>query len=102
MTSPTTEQIDLGSQLDIAHARELQDRLAALFESKSPHFEFNAGSVTKVDAAGLQVLAAFVDKLAREDVEFGWLSSSEPIQEAAYYAGLQDKLGLSSAPSKEN
>ncbi|MGA7799385.1 MAG: STAS domain-containing protein [Gammaproteobacteria bacterium] len=88
--------VGLGSTLDITVAADMHQRLRRVLEPNSA-VSLDAGELERVDAAGLQVLAAFAEQARGEHVRVQWLAVSPCLEEAALLTGLAGCLGLSSA-----
>lgn len=83
----------LEAALDIAHAAQFKTTLdTALSGEKS--LSLDGGEVSRVDAAGLQLLLAFVRQCKALEIELSWDSASETLRDAAAGLGLAQALQL--------
>lgn len=78
-----------------AHARMLA-RLADA--AAPPAIAIHAGEVTQLDAAGAQLLYAFVAEVARRGRSAEWTAASVYLVEAARMLGMESCLGLAGLP----
>ncbi len=99
MTDTTT--INLGPALDIAHAAKIQSALKALLQQDAA-VEIDAQEVERIDAAGLQLLLAFVRHCTTQAREWRWLKPSTALLEAATGLGLAHSLQLSTDAHPSN
>ena len=58
----------------------------------------DASELTRVDTAGLQLLAAWILELGQRGRVAHWAGASEALRESARIAGLSAVLGLEQAP----
>jgi len=84
--------IDLGADLRIGQARDLYSRLLAAREAGEVLLD--GAEVAKVDAAGLQALAAALVTLRTAGVACRWQNPSGTLSAAAALAGLEATLQL--------
>lgn len=89
----TTHSVKLEPALDIAHAGELKSVLNACPED-CQELEFDAQAVERVDAAGLQLLLAFVRQCKARSMPFAWASTSTALIDGATGLGLAQALQL--------
>jgi anti-anti-sigma regulatory factor len=82
----------LGEDLRIARSRELFDSLSAAPPKAT--VVIDASSVAKVDAAGLQALAACMGRWRAAGTSWRWEKPAEPLKAAARLAGLGEALRL--------
>jgi ABC-type transporter Mla MlaB component len=77
------------------------ERKAELPEALSKHgdVEFDLGAVSRIDSAGLQLLAAFVLELGQKGHVVLWREVSNIVNEGARVTGLRPMLGLPLAAS---
>ena len=86
------QRLALGEDLRIARAREVFDLLTGADPKAT--VVIDASSVAKVDAAGLQALAACVGRWRAAGTPWRWDNPTEPLKAAARQAGLGTALGL--------
>ena len=87
--------LDLPDNLTISTAEALHEELEPLL-LKDSDIEVNGGNVERVDTAGLQLILAFKNALAKRNLGFSWASFSEPLAGAAQQIGLTELLALDS------
>lgn len=80
------------SELDIAHAAAFRAQL--LVVEAGGAVTIDAAAVTRVDGSGLQLLAAFVQKMRAEGRSWSWRSPTPCLVAAAEMLALADHLGL--------
>jgi len=85
-------QVVLAEDLRIANARATFESLAALPATGA--LEIDASQVARVDAAGLQALAAALARLRAAGVEARWKAPAPALAAAAALAGLDAALAL--------
>jgi anti-anti-sigma regulatory factor len=85
-------RVTLGPDLRIAHAREIFEALEGA-AARGP-VEIDASEVAKVDAAGLQALAAALIRFREAGVQWRWNDPSLALISAAKMAGLESTLEL--------
>ena len=83
----------LPTSLDIAGSRDLQAALRPLLDSQEVA-HLDASKVERVDAAGLQLLTAFVRRARSAEVSVVWRGVSAELKAAAAMTGLTFHLGL--------
>lgn len=86
------QRLALGEDLRIAHAREVFDALAE--SDPQATVVIDASSVAKVDAAGLQAIAARVARWNASGLQWRWEKPAEALRCAARQAGLESALRL--------
>jgi len=91
-------EVVLDGRLDISRAGELRDRMLQVLE-RNEDVEIDAGGVTLVDSAALQVLLAFVRGCAARGMIIRWKTTSDALEEAVRLVGLAGLLGLETAQS---
>ena len=84
--------VALGEDLRIAHAAAIFETLAAAAQGGS--LAIDASRVARVDAAGLQALAAGLARLRAAGVQWRWQEVSATLSTAAGIAGLGAILAL--------
>jgi anti-anti-sigma regulatory factor len=82
--------IVLGEDLRIANARAAYDDIV----SSEGRVELDAAAVARIDAAGLQALAAAVIRLDAAKVAWAWRDVSPALATSATLAGLSGTLRL--------
>jgi anti-anti-sigma regulatory factor len=88
-----TRRISLGDDLRIARAREV---LQIFVDARGAgQVEIDAAAVERIDAAGLQALAAGIASLREAKVERRWGTVSPALAAAAALAGFEGPLELS-------
>ena len=90
--TPREQRLALGPDLRIAHARDTYAALTAVRPKAT--VVIDASSVAKVDAAGLQALAACVARWRAAGTPWRWEAAAEPLRAAARQAGLAAALEL--------
>ncbi len=85
--------VQLEPALDIAHAGELKAILSASPED-CEELVFDAQAVERVDAAGLQLLLAFVRQCEARPMTVSWASVSATLMDGASGLGLAQALQL--------
>ena len=85
-----------GSVLDISRVTEFHRELKAAL-GKGGVIMLDGAEVEKVDAAALQLCAAFFHAADARKVKAKWLTPSEPLVRAASLLGLEKQLGLPAA-----
>ena len=91
-TDTSGSRVTLGTDLRIAHARVVFEALEGA-AARGP-VEIDASEVTKVDAAGLQALAAALIRYRDAGVQWHWNDPSLALVSAARLAGLESTLEL--------
>lgn len=89
----TTHTIQLEPALDIAHVGQLKAALSACPEDCEALI-FDAQAVERVDAAGLQLLLAFVRQCQSRPITVSWASASTTLADGAAGLGLAQALQL--------
>lgn len=82
------KELKLGPVLDISGAAELKDWLLLALE-EGEALDVHAEGVDKVDAAGLQLLAAFMSEMTARGVPVRFVSLSASLLEAMRLLGLE-------------
>jgi len=86
------QRIALGADLRIGRASEIFEALAAATDNAT--VVIDASAVSKVDAAGLQALAAFVVQWRTAGKPWRWDNPTDTLRASARSAGLDSALGL--------
>lgn len=85
----------LQAEVDIRSVQQLKDQLVAvLAKSRKKAIAVDAGAVERVDAAALQLLAAFVAAAKEHQRPVAWQSPSAAFAKAAADLGLTGPLVL--------
>lgn len=85
--------IACGEVLDISHATAFQQELKTAL-GKGVEVVLDGAEIERIDAAALQLCAAFFHDAIARKVQVKWLSPSEPLIRAAGLLGLKTQLGL--------
>lgn len=85
-------RLALGEDLRIARAREVFETLSGAPAAAT--VVIDASLVSKVDAAGLQALAACTGRWRASGTAWRWENPAEPLKAAARQAGLAAALEL--------
>lgn len=85
--------IDCGEHLDVQYAETLRARLLAALADRGP-IVLSAGGVMRADAAGLQLLIAFVRSARTTGVDWSWQAVSPALSDAARLLGVARELDL--------
>lgn len=86
-------QIPLGDTVNISQVAEIKAQLVEAMASDSG-IELDVSKVERVDAAALQLFAAFALDAAAQGQEVDWGMPSEAFLEAAQLTGLSQVLKL--------
>lgn len=87
------DRVSLGSDLRIGSVAELRGRLDAAAGGGRP-LAIDASEITKIDAAGLQLLAATAVRFRTAGVAWRWHNPSAALVGAAQVLGLDGALEL--------
>ena len=85
-------QLVLESQLDVARTRDLYRELDSALSARKP-LALDASQVERVDAATLQLLAAFCGAARDANMPVRWSSASAVLRNAATFLDLNETLG---------
>lgn len=85
--------------IDIASVAALHEQLVACLRSGAPT-ELNGSAVRRADAAGLQVLIAFLADARAAGVRADLVEPSEALREAARLLGLAGLLDFTPQPTE--
>lgn len=85
-------QLVFEPQLDVAHTRSLYRELDSALAARKP-LALDASQVERVDAATLQLLAAFCCAARDAGVPVRWCGVSAALRNAVAFLDLQDTLG---------
>jgi len=86
------KRVVLGEDLRIGHARETFEALAAITTKTT--VVIDASGVSRVDAAGLQALAACLVQWRTAGIAWRWDNPAHALGAAARSAGLAGVLGI--------
>lgn len=86
-------QITLEDVVNISHVSALKEELAEALQA-GDDIEIQAAGVNTIDAAALQLLAAFALEAQAQDKTIQWLEPSERFLGAVQVTGLQGALKL--------
>jgi anti-anti-sigma regulatory factor len=86
------QRVSLGADLRIGHAREIFDALAAATDKAT--VVIDASAVSKVDAAGLQAITAFLVRWRISGKAWRWDNATDTLRASARSAGLDSALEL--------
>jgi anti-anti-sigma regulatory factor len=94
MTSMTQSVIyQLPGDCSIAHVSHLQRELNNLLDT-CMEVIFHADSVSKIDAAGVQLLFGFVSALNAKGGHWQWVEPSQRLRTAVQLLGMGDRLHI--------
>lgn len=85
--------ITLEDTLDIGNVADLINSIKIAVKRKPP-IVIDAGNVSRIHAAAMQVLLAFVYALNEKETSYRWQQPSEVLQSAAAILGLEQELNL--------
>ena len=91
---------DLPGNLTISTAEALHEELEPLL-LKDNDIVVNGDNVVRVDTAGLQLMLAFKNALAKRNLGFSWKGFSTALFESAQQIGLTQLLALDSVKPKQ-
>ena len=85
--------LDLEGAVNIAKVEALHHEMEEILKLATPTV-INAGEVSRVDTAALQLLASFFSSMQGAEVEVKWGSVSDELRAAAKLAGLEQSISL--------
>lgn len=85
--------------IDIASVSALHEQLVTCLRSGEPT-ELYGGAVRRADAAGLQVLIAFLNDARATGVRVDLIEPSDELREAARLLGLAGRLDFTASPKE--
>jgi anti-anti-sigma regulatory factor len=85
-------QLVFEPQLDVAHTRSLYRELDSALAARKP-LALDASHVERIDAATLQLLAAFCCAARDAGVSIRWCGASAVMRKAAVFLDLDETLG---------
>lgn len=89
----TAKEIKLDGIMNIAKAEGLFHELEEVAQHGHAT-SIQAASVTRVDTAVLQLLAAFVNQMNSDQISVSWDGVSDAFREAAVLSGMEQVLNL--------
>jgi anti-anti-sigma factor len=87
----------LNESLDIASIEPLFRQLESALTAKQSTLLLDAGQVSRIDAAALQLLAVFCREARTQGFSVRWQNPSSALSRAAHWIGLTDWLELKNA-----
>lgn len=97
VSNPSTCPIALGSTLEVSMAADLYQRLSQALEEEDTLIVLDGSDVERVDAAGLQLLLAFVREAEARQAKWHWEAVPAVLSSAAHRLGLAQALQLETA-----
>ena len=91
-SAPRESRVMLGEDLRIGRAREVHAALSKVKPRVTAVID--ASTVSRVDAAGLQAIAACVVQWRTAGLAWRWDNPAQTLRAAAALAGLEEALGL--------
>ena len=88
-------RIALEDSVDIAKVSALHASLVNATEGASA-VEIDGGRVARIDAAGIQLLCAFVEQMRRAGLDVRWVGCSATLRQTAALLDVDKTLGLTS------
>lgn len=85
--------INLEGVVNIAKVEALHHEMEDMLKLATPT-TINAGEVSRVDTASLQLFASFFKSMSTAEVEVKWVSASDELRAAVKLAGLEQALNL--------
>jgi len=82
-------------ELDIAHARAFKGQLTTVQAIRS--VVIDTSEVSRVDAAGIQLLLAFTRRLTAKSCDWTWRGQTDCVQRAAETLGVLNDLKFGGA-----
>lgn len=79
--------------MDVAHAAETHKMMLTELEGEGP-VQIDASAVERTDAAGVQLLYAFIHELEQANRSWSWAGTSQSVIDAVRLAGLGEACGL--------
>ncbi|MBN4073200.1 STAS domain-containing protein [Mariprofundus ferrooxydans] len=83
----------LEGSLGIAEAEMMHQTLSQILDAQVD-ISIQSEALSRVDAAGVQLIYAFVKEAKTRSVAVQWLSVSDVLRETAIILGLQDGMGF--------
>ncbi len=85
--------INLEGVVNIAKVETLHHEMEEVLKLVTP-ITINAGEVSRVDTASLQLFASFFKSMRAAEAEVTWEAASDELRAAAKLAGLEQALNL--------
>lgn len=85
--------LKLPEEISIANVGDWQDKLAAALQDASS-LTLDAAELSRVDTAGVQLLAVLFKQAESSGVSIGWSASSATLETTASQLGLKSELLL--------
>jgi anti-anti-sigma regulatory factor len=85
--------VECGEVLDISRVAEFYAELKMVIDENKP-IELDAANLSRIDAAGVQLLVALCQKAKVESISLTWKQVSESLHRSASLIGLENELGL--------
>ena len=92
------DRIKLPDELSIANSVEFYQLLMNLIE-EGGDIELDADSLTRIDAAGIQLLFVVQRALSEGGNTLRWFATSPPLKESAALLGMTESLALAGGQS---
>ena len=90
--------IECPSELDIAAASALHQRLLSALQMREP-LDIDGQAVRRIHGAVLQLLLSLINEARSLNLPVRWLNPSPALVESAQLLGLADALGLGATPA---
>jgi len=87
--------IVLTGSLGIAEAEAMHQQFSAILDAQVD-ISINADDLSRVDAAGVQLLYALVKEAKSHSINISWASASDALKDAATTLGLSEGMGFGS------
>jgi len=91
--APVTGDIVLTGSLGIAEAEAMHQTLSAILDAQVD-ISIQSEALSRVDAAGVQLMYAFVKEARVRSITLTWESVSDALLEAATALGLNESMGF--------
>ena len=89
-----TNMLDLPSYFGIAQVAEVHQQMLTLLNSDQDNLEILAKDVESIDAAALQLLAAFVKSAKEQGKAITWQEKSDKVQQAVSLLNIEELLAI--------
>jgi len=90
---PVSGDVVLEGSLGIAEAEPMHRQLLAVLDAQVD-ISIASEQLSRVDAAGVQLLYGFVKEAKARSIDLKWMSVSDALLEAATALGLNDNMGF--------
>lgn len=86
----------LPPSLDISIVNDTKEAMIEQLHCNTPvtHVNIDAGQLSRIDTAGLQLLTALVIDINRQNIELSWLNLNDELVDSASRLGLNNLLKL--------